>query len=80
LGEGTMVGKVTTYGIQGPNGDLFIGFDAEESPDPADVPDGGTIIVMPDTPKIQLDECDAPVYGFDVFWKPVRRIPDFSAN
>jgi hypothetical protein len=80
MGEGTFLGTVTAYLVQMPDGCLLAGLDAEVPPDPTDIPEGGCIIVVPDMPKIQLDEDDMLVYGCQVYWKPVKRIPDFSEN
>lgn len=75
LGEGMYVGDVKVYCYRMPNGDLTSFFDCENEPDPAKAPEGGTLMTLPENPKIVLDkplpDGRTVVYGCQTYWKPV---------
>ncbi len=71
LGEGTYVGDVSVYVIQMPDGNLQSLSNAEQEPDPSDIPPGGYVRVSHNNPKIVLDSGQI-VYGCQVWWEEVN--------
>jgi hypothetical protein len=71
LGEGNYVGNVKVYFVRMDDGSIRSLHNAEEEPEPYQIPNGGEIISSDDNPKIILDSGDT-VYGCQVWWEPVE--------
>lgn len=74
LGEGNYVGEATVYFIRMPDGSIQSNHEAEIEPDPANVPDGCSVVSSEGNPKFILDSGDT-VYGCQVWWEPVEETP-----
>ncbi len=74
LGEGTYVGEATVFYYQketaGEIALYSVPGDAEQEPDPADIPEGCELIISEGNPKIVLDTGET-VYGCQCWWEPV---------
>lgn len=75
LGQGTYVGDVVVYFFRRPDGHLLFNSNAEERPSDQQIKMveelGGSLIEMPDNPKIVLDD-GRVVYGCQVWWNPIE--------
>ena len=67
LGEGNYVGDVKVYFIRLEDGSIQSNRNAEEKPDPTDIPEGADIIKAGKNPKIILDNGET-VYGCQVWF------------
>lgn len=68
LGEGDYVGNVKVYFVRMEDGSIQSNRNAEEKPDPANLPEGADIIKAGKNPKIVLDNGET-VYGCQVWWQ-----------
>ena len=79
LGQGNYVENVTVYYLRMPNGSLVSLANAEEEPEPYQIPQGAEMQKTIDNPKIILDNGDV-VYGCQVWWNPAGEGNDDQGN